>query len=116
MDDLDFDPDTLEAGWRTDALIAVYYLKQLSPPISHYKGIGKLVNAKGDAVMLLRFSGDITLAWLLLEAQPFDVGLERELGAWTCTIPGASASADTAPLAICRAVLKLVKARNPVQK
>ena len=112
MDDLDFDPDTLEVCWRTDALISVYHLKQLSPPISHYQGTGKLVNAKGDGVALLRFSGDIALAWLLLEAQPFDIGLERELGTWTCSIPGAAASAHTAPLAICRAVLKLVKARR----
>lgn len=113
--DLDCDVDTLPAGWKTDALVAVYVCASLTPPILHYVA-GKLVNEKGDSILLARFSEDIGAAWIVFQSQPFDVSLERDLGSWTCSVPGAQASADTAPLAICRAILKAAKMKEIARK
>jgi hypothetical protein len=57
---------------------------------------------------------DRAQSWILFEKQPFDIALERDLGTWTCTIPGAVASAETAPLAVCRALLKVAKAKHSI--
>ena len=71
------------------------------------------------------YSSDIGAAFQLIElliAGGYDVALfttataERDTGQWTCAIAsgelGTKAHADTAPLAICQAVLALVEAAS----
>ena len=62
------------------------------------------------------YSTDIAAAWLVVEKCEY-FNIEREnkfVGTWQCDVVidvrGGSASADTAPLAICRAALKAVEA------
>jgi hypothetical protein len=108
--DLDRDMDQLEACWETDALVAVYVLRQIEPPIHHYEGGMLFCGGGKDFIMLAPFSRNIEMAWIAFSGLPADrISLERENGTWTCKIPGAFACAKTPELAICRALLRAAK-------
>ena len=102
----DIDVDSLEAGPKLDALIAE---KVMGGKLG-LRGMGVSWDTVGYGWSP---STSIADAWeVVLKLQGFSIGKVGGSGEWCCSCYGGLASADTAPLAICRAALKAVLQKN----
>lgn len=102
------DIDKLAAGRELDILVAekVFGLTVVPDPVT-LRGVS-IGEAGQNGEDLPKYSADIAAAWKVLEQ--FPSSCLSKAGNWSCMIANGPGVADTAPLAICRAALKALKA------